>query len=123
MRNFSKKTKKMSKRSSRIRRECSKVITEEDMAKNFPKSTKEIMVQIQEVLTSLKKDQLNIYTHTEAHELKTHTHTLQKYIYFCIYIKTHTHIYYRKSARNHTERKILYGNNLEKKGRLHSKNE
>lgn len=50
------------------------------MAKNFPKSTKEIMVQIQEVLTSLKKDQLNIYTHTEAHELKTHTHTgiLQK---------------------------------------------
>lgn len=78
------------------------------MAKNFSKSTKEIMVQIQEVLTSLKKDQLNIYTHTEAHELKTHTHT---------------QVCYRKSARNHTERKILYGNNLEKKGRLHSKNE
>lgn len=44
------------------------------MAKNFPKSTKDIKLQIQEVLTPSKKDQLNIHNHTEAHEFnKTHT--------------------------------------------------
>ena len=40
------------------------------MAKNCLKSTKDIKLQIQEVLAH-SKDQLN----TEAHELNTHTHT------------------------------------------------
>ena len=45
-------------------------MTEEEMTKNFLKSTKDLKVQIQEVLTPSKTDHLNTHTHTH-----THTHT------------------------------------------------
>lgn len=39
---------------------------EEEMAKNFPKSTKDLKVQIQEVLMHTRKDQLT-HIHTQRH--------------------------------------------------------
>lgn len=51
---------------------------EEEMAKNFPKSTKDLKVQIQEVLMHTKKDQLT-HIHTQRHMRWEKKHKL-KYI-------------------------------------------
>lgn len=53
--------------------EWDEAITEVETAKNFPKLTKDIKPQSQEILKSSKKDQLNTHIHTETHKLKTHT--------------------------------------------------
>ena len=82
----------------------------EEMAKNFPKSTKDLKVQIQEVLMHTRKDQLT-HIHTQRHIEVTRKKT-HKLKYLTEYLLETTR-----------EEKYCIESNLEKKRQITFKEE